>query len=1219
MHTRRSYFGALLLLATSFLMLPAAEAQAVLGAITGTVKDATGAAVPGAGVVAENIATNLNVKATSDSNGSYLIPNLPAGTYKLTFKKEGFDTETHTQVLVNGDRTTSVDGALKVGQVSTSVEVTAVQLMNQVDTTVGYIVDQLTLQQTPLGTGSFTQLAIMSPGVHADFLSGTGANAGLGNQAIFANGQRDTSNSFSLNGVDTNNLFNGNSTSNVGENRFVLNTGETFGPGGTIITSTSVYTAIGQALPTPPAEAIQEIAVNTSMYDATQGAHSGAHISVLTKSGTNQIHGALSETWGNSALSAADFFYNASPALTTKVPFFNRNQFVGAIGGPIKKDKLFYFLSYQGMRVVDAYAANSTVTVPLTLTNARSTAGILNAIQGAYGTTLAPSQLSAPAVALLQKKLPNGSYFIPTPQITDPALATSLGYDAVLTGSNSTANVDQGIANLDYVVNDKDRLSVKYYVQKDPTNNPFAPSDALIGFGQNIDAGSQVGAVTNTFIVSPNLTWTQKVGYTRMLAYANTSQAYTPSQFGINLFGGNTFPEINIANNDPTIASGLSFGNSQAFGNEGMFQNQFEYGTSLNWVKGRHTLSFGAQVDQAQLNILNHNTNTDTIAFNTFLDFAQGNVRSGSGTAAFGGSASRYYRSNTTGLFVNDNWKLRSNLTITAGLRWDYEGPLTEKYGRMTAFNPSLYSYNAATDTIVNSGLEVAANNLQYGTKGAGNSLLTQHQYGFAPRLGVAYSPTSKLTLRSGIGMYYDRGELFSEFSPSAGGGYNGPFGVTLAPPFVQPVFATSGATLANPFGSQTLPTPAGSAPAFTALLPNIAQTISGNFPAGNTFGPFLFGGYDVNNKLPYTVNWSFDVQYQLSDSWLFSVGYVGNHGTHEILPIPFNQPNIATASHPVNGQTSSYGFNIVPSETISTSEYAGNAPVRVPYIGYDMNSVLYQAEGISNYDALQLQARKRLSNGLTFTASYTYSHSLDEQSGLGLFFTGNNALSPRSNYASSDFDQTHVFLVNYSYELPKATSSKALGYVLNGWMLSGQTVAQSGQPYSVYDFSGSVASLYYGTSDYITNPIVPLLPGVTAKQAQLQGTTGINAGQPVLNAAVFAPQFVAPGTNGVPAGDTYESIYAPNGRNMFRGPFQVRFDTSLAKEFVFAEKYNLRLNFNVFNLFNHPSFDAPNNNVSFFPNYSPPPSFPPAGSLGMIQHSIGSPRFIQIAAHFIF
>ena len=1197
-------------------------AQEVLGAITGTVKDASGSAVPAAAVKATNIATNLEVTAHTDGNGSYLLPNLPAGTYKLEISKEGFQTEAHTEILVNGGRTSTVDGALKVGQVSATVEVTSTPLMNQVDPTVGYVVDQLTLQETPLGTGSFTQLAILSPGVHADFLSGTGANAGLGNQAIFANGQRDTSNSFALNGIDTNNLFNGNSTSNVGENRFVLNTGETFGAGGTIVTSTSVYTAIGQALPTPPIEAIQEIGVNTAMYDATQGAHSGAHISVVTKSGGNAIHGALSETWGNSDLSAAAFFYNASPALTTKVPFYNRNQFVGAIGGPIKKNKLFYFLSYQGIRASDAYDATSTLTVPLALTNDRSTQGILNTLQATYPTTtFTASQLSAPAVALLQQKLPNGTFFIPTPQITNAAQAKALGYDTVLQGPNATANVDQGIANIDYVVNDKDRLAVKYYVQDDPTINPFAPSDALIGFGQNINAGSQVGAVSNTVILSPSLTWQQKVGFTRMLAYANDGQAYTPSQFGINQFGGQTFPEIEIGTADPTVAKGLTFGNSQAFGNEGMFQNQWEYGTSANWVKGRHTLSFGGQIDYAQLNILNHNTNTDTIDFTTFENFALGAVRTGKSSEEFAGSASRYYRSTSAGLYVNDNWKVRSDLTVTLGLRWDLEGPLTEKYGLLTAFNPSLYAYNAGSDTITNSGLEVASNNSQYGTAGAGDSLLKQHQYGFSPRLGIAYAATPKLTIRSGFGIYYDRGELFSEFSPSAGGGYNGPFGVTLAQPFVQPVEAVTGATLANPFGSAPPPTPAGSAAAFTALLPGVQETISGKFPNNNLFGPFLYGGYDVNNKLPYTVNWSFDLQYQLSNSWLFSAGYIGNHGNHLVMPIPFNQPLIATATNPVNGQTSSYGVNQSASGNtpILTSEFAGNAPVRVPYVGYDMNSVSYEAEGISNYNALQLQARKRLSFGLTFTGSYTWSHALDEQSGLGLFFTGNNAASPKSNYSSADFDQTHVFLVNYSYELPKATSNKALGYLVNGWILGGQTVAQSGQPYSVYDYSGSVGSLFFGTDDELTNPIVPLKPGISAKQAELQGTTGVNAGQPVLNANDFSPQFVQPGQYGVPAGDIYESLFGGSGRNLFRAPFQVRFDMSLGKEFLFAEKYRLRLNFNAYNLFNHPDFDAPNSDVQFFPGYAPPPVFPPEGSLGMIQHTIGSPRFLQLSGRFTF
>jgi hypothetical protein len=267
----------------------------------------------------------------------------------------------------------------------------------------------------------------------------------------------------------------------------------------------------------------------------------------------------------------------------------------------------------------------------------------------------------------------------------------------------------------------------------------------------------------------------------------------------------------------------------------------------------------------------------------------------------------------------------------------------------------------------------------------------------------------------------------------------------------------------------------------------------------------------------------------------------------------------------------------------------------------------------------LQLQVRKRLSYGLTLTTSYTWSHSLDEQSGLGLFFTGNNATNPKANYASSDFDQTHVILVNYSYQLPKTTSNKSLGYLVNGWQLSGQTVLQSGEPYSVYDYSGSVGSLYYGTDVEIVNPIVPLAPGVTAKQAQLQGTTGVNAGKPVLNVNAFAPQFVTPGTDGVPAGDIYESLFSGNGRNMFRGPFQVRFDASLGKQFLFAEKYRLRLNFNVYNLFNHPNFDAPNNDVSFFSDFAPPPVFPPGGSLGIIQHTIGSPRFAELSAHFTF
>jgi hypothetical protein len=427
--------------------------------------------------------------------------------------------------------------------------------------------------------------------------------------------------------------------------------------------------------------------------------------------------------------------------------------------------------------------------------------------------------------------------------------------------------------------------------------------------------------------------------------------------------------------------------------------------------------------------------------------------------------------------------------------------------------------------------------------------------------------------------------------------------------------------------------------------LPNADQTASGNWPAGNSEGPLLFSGYNINNKLPYTENWTLDIQYQPSNNWLLDFGYMGNHGQHEVLPIPFNQALIATPQHPVNGQSYSYGgtspysvcntyYNgytpLVSEPLCPPPYYAGNAEVRVPYIGYDMNSVTYNAAGISNYDALQVQVHKRMSHGLQFTASYTWSHSLDEQSGLGLFVTGNNPQDPRSNYASSDFNQTHVFLLNYAYTLPSlAGKSGLLAQVVNGWTLSGQTVAQSGQPYSPYDYSGAIGGLFYGTYDEMSNPIVPLKPGVTAAQAQLQGTTGIDAGKPVLNPAAFLPTFVAPGTNGVPpcdptlpaaqGCDLYESLFGATGRNMFTAPFQTRFDMSLAKNFAITERFHLRFEADAFNIFNQANFDAPNNHVTFFPDYSGPLSIPPVGSLGMIQHTIGSPRFLQMSMHLMF
>ncbi len=1226
----RRYLVAVALLIISWcpLLVPSAWAQQVLGGITGVVTDVSNAAVPDAHITARNLATNLTVNTVTKSNGSYILPNLPTGIYEVNISKNGFETEQHSQILVQGDRTTTVSSTLKIGTQATTVEVTGTPLMNQVDATNGYVVDQNTIQNTPLGTGSFTQLAILAPGVHADFLGGSGANSGLGNQAIFANGQRASSNSFSLNGVSTDNLFNGNSTSQVGENRFVLNTGESFGPGGVISTSTSVYAAIGEALPTPAPESIEEIRVNTSMYDATEGSHSGAHIGVTTKSGTNEFHGQLFDHFQNNFWNAAPFFYNADPAITQKVPTLQRNQFGATLGGPIKKDKLFFFAAYQGVRDVDQLLGTSEATVPQGLSSDRSAGTLANLINTDFGTSIAPSQVSPVALKILQAKLPNGSYLIPNSNVSaDNAL--QVGYNAFVQGPNATFNMDQGSGNVDYIISDKDRLSAKYFYQNDPTSAPFGSGSATLGFPQNLQAGSQVATLENTVTLSPSLTWEQRAGFTRLRALSATTQPLTPADAGINLFGSHIFPAISINQSDPTLGNSLGFGPTSNFANAGMFQNQWEYSSTLGWVIGRQTLSFGATWDHTQLNILNRANETGNVGFSTFADFLTGAVREGTSTEYFNGNSNRYYRSDTVGAYVNDNIKVLKNLNLSLGLRWDYDGPLTEKYGRLTNFYGNQYQYNAATDTIINSGLVFAGNNPNFHSPGVSNSTMLANQWGFAPRFGLAWTPSPKWTLRTGAGMYYDRGQFFSEFSPSAGGGFNGPFGVTLEPPFVTLLLGQPGATASAPFGTTPPAAPPVNAAAFQALLPNLAQLATGDtsaLPAGNQSGPFLFGGYDPNNKLPYSENWTFDVQYQATNSLLLSLAYVGNHGVHEVLPIPFNQPRIATPQNPVNGQTYSYGYNVNALET-ATSFTGGNTDLRVPYIGYSPNSVFYEAEGVSSYNALQVQARKRMSFGLQFTAAYTWSHTLDEQSGQGIFYTGNDPLNPKSGYASADFDQPHTFLVNYTYQLPKIAGAHGiLGAIVNGWTLSGQFIAQSGTPYSVFDYSGSIGSIFYGANDYITNPILPLKAGVSSGLAQLQGTMGVNAGRPVLDVNAFTIPTLAPGQSGVPgpdatgAVDTFESGYGNSGRNLFRGPFQFRMDQTLGKDFRVSERVHLRFDFDAFNLTNHPSFDAPNNNVSFY-NYGNPPTInnPPYGALGIIQHTIGSPRFLQADVHLTF
>jgi len=323
---------------------------------------------------------------------------------------------------VQADRTATINAVLPVGQVGTVVEVQAEPLMNAVDTTNGYVMDDQQIQEVPLPTGSFTGLAILSPGVNAELPGGTGVNSGLGNQPIWANGQRDTSNSFLLNGVDASNLFNGKSTSQVASARIVNNTGVA-NPNSTtaapVQSTASVYLAVGQALPTPAPETVQELRVNTSMYDAQQGATSGAHIDMSTTSGTNAIHGQLYLHRGTDWLNAAPFFNKEDPNIPSydKNPELHRYTAGGTVGGPIIKNKLFAFISYQHIHDSDQDIGLSRLIVPEGLTDDRSVTALETISDTYWGTSLVqagPSAVSPTAVALLQYKLPNGQYLIPS-------------------------------------------------------------------------------------------------------------------------------------------------------------------------------------------------------------------------------------------------------------------------------------------------------------------------------------------------------------------------------------------------------------------------------------------------------------------------------------------------------------------------------------------------------------------------------------------------------------------------------------------------------------------------------------------------------------------------------------------------------------------------------------------------------------------------------------
>jgi Carboxypeptidase regulatory-like domain/TonB dependent receptor len=1328
------FFTGLALVAAFALCTSFVAAQQTLGGILGTVTDASGGVIPNATVTVTDEQTSLTRSTKTNGSGSYTFVDLPIGNYTITYEAPGYEVQKTPHIGVQAERTATVNASLKVGQTSTTVEVQATPLMNAVDTTNGYVMETQQIAETPLPTGSFTGLAILSAGVDAELPEGTGANSGLGNAPIWANGQRDTSNSFLLNGVDATNLFNGKSTSQVDSARVINSTGvQTLpgGGGGVIMSAASVYLSIGNAIPTPAPETLQEVRVNASMYDAQQGSTSGAHIDMSTKSGTNQMHGNVYAHRGTDWINAAPFFFNQDPDVPAndKVPQLHRYIAGGTFGAPIIKDKLFGFVAYQHLHVSDAELGDSFLDVPIGLTDSnRGPGGLAGLANNSFGYSLTGANIDQDALVLFNSpSLPGepGKWLIPNDSLAGTPPTVAHLDNAFIPGVGRFMS-DQAVADLDYNATSKDTLALKYYYQHDPTLAPYSYS-SVPGFTEHLDSGAQEFSINNTLIIKSNLSTTETIGVLREKNWADNQQAFGPSSIpggaygtgSINMFGSKYFPGVSIVN---ILGNYQPTGVSPVFLNigpnaesqsalTGMFQNRLEPSGNAIWLLGKHTISFGATYSYTQLNTIDHRTGTGTVTTDDFSQFAQGYVTPGGAVSSFyvtsflQGNASRYYRANTLGGYAQDKFQVTPTISLTLGVRYDWDAGLTEKYGRLFNFNPKLYSYNVSSDTITNSGLVIAGNNTN-GTQGVSNTTLTGRQWGIAPRIGAAWQPAmfhSKVVVRTGAGMYYDRGELFTYLSPgyAIGTVTGGPFGVNQQLPFVNastcppesqyfyegylPTCGGGGngtspnatenaeGNLENPYGT-TLQYSAPTSPKASDLsnfLPNACSIVNYGFggvnnicptttsnPNGlviNNGQPISLGVYDRANTLPYTLNYTLDIQWQPRQDVAVELGYVGNVGRHQVIPIPFNQPNIASPGSPILSgsgcpQLYTYGYNIdfysplpgtapacygAPAYYLGTYE-GGNEDLRVPYIGYAAESIDYRAQGVDDYNALQAHVDKRMSHNFLVGASYTWSHALDEQSGLGLFYNGNNPLNLRSAYGSSDFDRKHVLNFNYVFALPKLTRENSFaGKLVDGWSMVGLTVLQSGQPYSVIDFSGAVGSIFFSTTDGITNPIVPLAPFCTKKTA-LNGTSGAwtpSGSLPALNASCFTLPLLAPGAlNGaIPSNDPYETTYANGERNIFRQAFQKRADASLVKVTNFAnERYTLKYTFDVYNLTNTTSLDIPGNEVSQNAAYNnfPAPGQPVSGSgglygypsgLGIVGHTIGAPRQVQMSLHFDF
>jgi hypothetical protein len=1242
------------------------------GAIAGIVTDPQGRAVPNATVTSTSLATNQERTETTGAAGDYKFALLPPGNYRVRFTAAGFKTGEIASVTVDVTETATANEALEVGTVNQTVTVeSTTETLQTESSTLGTTVTGTQINALPMANGNYTEILSLSAGTNVGVDNAT--SVGKGTQDISANGVNPGSNNYQMDGVAVNNIANSGSAND-----------------GTI------YTGI----PIPSTDAIAEFKVQTSTYDASFGRNPGANVTVTTKSGSNDFHGSGFEYFRNSVLNASDYFYNQTPGQPHQV--LDQNQFGATIGGPIKKDKLFFFFSYRGTRGKNGVAAQgetSGALLPIALNpyasiGSRGTCDTPTAIPD-LGTIAGECDATAQAfasavgitnvVGLRMFQLTTGpnagvpnNYYIPAPSTYPICAPVASGAAA---GIDDSCNFDvpaiyhenQYVANGDYVINSKHTLTTKFFNTRNPQTLYLGQGGGdLPGTPVFTPWGNDAAVLKLTSLLTNNFVNEARVSYQRNNGGADVAVppggcpnagklsglqgCGSPDQLGLEpLVPGFYEPPtmIDIDDNFTMFGGLLPFKGPT---------NQLQTADQISWSHGKHSIRAGYEYEWTNWPLVDGGLQQGLLLFTGTINtvnappgFTPGLATGGDEGPAWNvgcifcvkgisgeNGITHFYKLNNQSAFVLDDWKVNSRLTINMGLRWEFDGLLSDSLGRLTQVWLDRMAAASDIPTSLMQALTDPAGIQQYvvpsnfaahfGPPPTGiltasnrNSIEGHTPYSnFAPRFGFAWQPLTggKLVVRGGVGIFYNRVGLDSVVHAYEQG-Y--PYAATYD--FAPGSSRWLEATLAQPYPAiQVVPLPnnpsLGFAPAY-ADPSTVNNPIPVNSSLSTPFDP-------TSVHTPLVREYSLGIQYEFAHGWVLDMGYVGSSGINLLdynhnhnQSVLFSPCNPITAA-PCATDPYSYCQATVDGSTGPVCNTVGNAQFRVPFPGYQPDGLAGSDDnGYSDYNSLQVTVRHQFSHGLSMQAAYTWDKDLTDVF-FGPSANINLASCMSCQYGRASFDRPQRFVVNYSYDLPFGKNATGIeGKLIDGWNVSGITIAQSGDPLTFIDTRNGTA---YGTST------TSYLDGVaTAQYCAGSNNSNILAKGPInsrvgsgnnyfnLSGFCVAPlaPFGDPGNPTPPAGPPIApaTTFGNTKVGAVLGPGQFNWDISILKNTKITERVNMQFRADMYNAFNHAQFADPGG-ASFgtvgFEDIATP-------STVQIIHTNVNPRLIQFGLHFTF